>query len=399
MVENGPIPDDDPMTNEPSEPDDPATSGPDPAADAPTVPMDAEAATAGDPTFADTTTHQPDDPTGDVLPPPPQTSAPVRTGLVRDPYSRLGGIASGIAHRYGWDPTLVRLAFVIGLVASFGTAFFVYLVAWVVIPRATVWPPTPVRDGAGGFSNREAGIGIAVAGVLAFLIAGTGAAGAVLVPLALVGGGIWLLVQQPRTVAVDDAAGTTSTLTAGPATRSATPATVDQPVPPRSRRRKWAVRALVAATVLTVLAAIVVPVTVAALWIGRGDGVSVSMGNDHLRFSNYAPRDLGGLPSAIRSDNGLARVDLTKIPAADFAERAEPTRLDIAIGDGEAWLELPDGLSYRLDANAERGTVHTRGRVLHNGKTDRHTVQIHDPDPDIVITVDVGKGDINLEQH
>lgn len=137
MVENGPLPDDDPMTNEPDPSDLPTASGSDPSSEDPTVP-------AG-----------PDAPFGAVLPPPPEVAPPERSGLVRDPYSRLGGIAPGIAHRYGWDPTLVRLAFVIGLVASIGTAFLAYLVAWLVIPRATVWPPTPVRDGAGGSATER----------------------------------------------------------------------------------------------------------------------------------------------------------------------------------------------------------------------------------------------------
>lgn len=185
------------MTDEahdPAEPtapvDDSIPTDPDSIPTDPTVPIDAG---TGDDTFG----H---------LPPPPMrpTAPPPRTGLVRDPYSRLGGVASGIAHRYGWDPTLVRLLFVAALVASAGGALLLYLVAWVVVPRATVWPPTPVSNPAGGgLSNREVGIAIAVAGVLAFLVAGGGATGAILVPLALIGGGIWLLAQSPREQALD----------------------------------------------------------------------------------------------------------------------------------------------------------------------------------------------------
>ena len=45
----------------------------------------------------------------------------------------LGGVCAGIARRYGVDPALVRLAFVIATAAGgFGVAL--YLLAWLVIP-------------------------------------------------------------------------------------------------------------------------------------------------------------------------------------------------------------------------------------------------------------------------
>lgn len=386
------------MTDEahdPAEPtapvDDSIPTDPDSIPTDPTVPIDAS---TGDDTFG----H---------LPPPPMrpASAPPRTGLVRDPYSRLGGVASGIAHRYGWDPTLVRLLFVAALIASAGGALLLYLVAWVVVPRATVWPPTPVSNPAGGgLSNREVGIAVAVAGVLAFLVAGGGATGAILVPLALIGGGIWLLAQSPREPALDGVT-TGSPALGGAGGMPPVPPTIvaaepfGQPVPPRSRRRKWAVRALVAGTVLTLMAAVVVPVAVVAAWIGAGDGVSVSVGNGDFRLANHVPESLEALPTAIRADNGLVRVDLRDIPASDFAEQTEPARLDIALGEGEVWLEVPQGLRYRLDARTDDGTVHTDGAALDAHKVDDQTVVVPRADPDIVITIDVNKGDINLDQH
>ena len=136
-----------------------------------------------------------------------------------------------------------------------------------------------------------------------------------------------------------------------------------------------------------------------AAWIGAGDGVSVSVGNSDFRLANHAPESLDALPTEIRADNGLVRVDLRDIPASDFAERAEPARLDIALGEGEVWLEVPQGLSYRLDARTDDGTVHTDGAALDAAKVDRQTVMVPHADPDLVITIDVNKGDINLDQH
>lgn len=44
------------------------------------------------------------------------------------------GVCGGIAERFGWDPTLVRLAFV--LLFFTGPGLLVYLVSAIVIPRA-----------------------------------------------------------------------------------------------------------------------------------------------------------------------------------------------------------------------------------------------------------------------
>ena len=57
--------------------------------------------------------------------------------LVRSRRNRmLAGVCGGIAESLGWDPTLVRLLYV--LVSVLSVAFpgiVVYLVLWVVMPR------------------------------------------------------------------------------------------------------------------------------------------------------------------------------------------------------------------------------------------------------------------------
>lgn len=47
----------------------------------------------------------------------------------------LGGVCGGIAEYFQTDPTIVRLLFVLLLLASFGTAVIGYLIAWIIIPR------------------------------------------------------------------------------------------------------------------------------------------------------------------------------------------------------------------------------------------------------------------------
>lgn len=67
-----------------------------------------------------------------------ERSLPVgSTALVRSRRNKiLGGVCGGIAQFVGWDPTLVRVIYV--LVSFFSAAFpgiLVYLILWVVMPK------------------------------------------------------------------------------------------------------------------------------------------------------------------------------------------------------------------------------------------------------------------------
>ncbi|TDI45938.1 MAG: PspC domain-containing protein [Acidobacteria bacterium] len=57
--------------------------------------------------------------------------------LVRSRDAVLAGVCGGLAQWLGWDPTLVRILYV--LVSVMSVAFpgtIVYLILWVVMPRA-----------------------------------------------------------------------------------------------------------------------------------------------------------------------------------------------------------------------------------------------------------------------
>jgi phage shock protein PspC (stress-responsive transcriptional regulator) len=47
----------------------------------------------------------------------------------------LGGVCSGIAEFFVLDPTLVRLAFVLGTILGFGALVFVYLAMLIIVPE------------------------------------------------------------------------------------------------------------------------------------------------------------------------------------------------------------------------------------------------------------------------
>ena len=69
--------------------------------------------------------------------------------LVRSSRNRMfGGVCGGIAEWLGWDPTLVRVGYVL---FSFLSAAFpgilVYLILWMVMPKETLKRPRPCGHG------------------------------------------------------------------------------------------------------------------------------------------------------------------------------------------------------------------------------------------------------------
>lgn len=46
----------------------------------------------------------------------------------------LGGVCGGVAEYYGWDPTLVRLAWA-AVSLIYGAGLLLYLIAWIIMPR------------------------------------------------------------------------------------------------------------------------------------------------------------------------------------------------------------------------------------------------------------------------
>lgn len=59
------------------------------------------------------------------------------TGLHRSRHDRMiAGVLGGVAHRYGWNSTLLRVVYV--LVSALSAAFpgiLVYLIAWLLMPE------------------------------------------------------------------------------------------------------------------------------------------------------------------------------------------------------------------------------------------------------------------------
>lgn len=57
--------------------------------------------------------------------------------LYRNPDDKvLGGVASGVAAYFGWDPTIVRLLLVLMLLIPYFSIVWLYIILWIVIPEA-----------------------------------------------------------------------------------------------------------------------------------------------------------------------------------------------------------------------------------------------------------------------
>lgn len=56
--------------------------------------------------------------------------------LTRSNDRMIAGVCSGIAEYFGWDPTMVRIIYVLATVFTAFSGTFVYILLWIVMPRS-----------------------------------------------------------------------------------------------------------------------------------------------------------------------------------------------------------------------------------------------------------------------
>ncbi len=62
-------------------------------------------------------------------------AAPTRARLTRPREGRMvAGVCAGIANRFGWSPTTVRIVFVVSCLLP-GPQFLLYLAMWIIVPK------------------------------------------------------------------------------------------------------------------------------------------------------------------------------------------------------------------------------------------------------------------------
>ena len=57
-----------------------------------------------------------------------------RQFLIRKSEGKIMGVCSGIADYFGWDATLIRIAFVVAAVFGFGSPILIYLLIGFIAP-------------------------------------------------------------------------------------------------------------------------------------------------------------------------------------------------------------------------------------------------------------------------
>lgn len=59
--------------------------------------------------------------------------------LYRSDHSMIAGVCAGIAEYFGWDPTLVRIAYILLSIFTVFSGVIVYLILWIVIPKKPLY--------------------------------------------------------------------------------------------------------------------------------------------------------------------------------------------------------------------------------------------------------------------
>ncbi|MCP3993208.1 MAG: PspC domain-containing protein [Actinomycetia bacterium] len=368
------------------------------------------------PPSGDTPPSSEDTPPATPPPPPPHQVGSRR--LVRDPYSRLGGVASGVATHYGFDVSIVRIMFIL---VAFGTGFgfLAYLLAWLIIPRADYWPPAGARTTSRSLSRRDLGLGLAAGGLLLALAFGGGSTGSFLVPVILVGGGVWLLVQIPTngsvagvasagaapvgatpggSGAVPGGAGPVSgpvVSTTGapppppppPPFAYAAPSPPGPPVPPRSSGRRFGIALIVIAGILALL---VIPLLALVGLVVFG--ISHEIIDERVDIT-LTPTSVEELPIDIEHDVAEIVVDLTGLTPEELGTLDDPATIDIRADVGSIRVIVPDDLAVSVDAESDLGEVSVFNDS-DSGISNDVTSTVEDPDLEIDLNLDIGEIDV-----
>ena len=126
------------------------------------------------------------------------TTTDASTGVLRRDREEgwIGGVAAGIARRFGVDPSLVRLAFVIAAAAG-GVGVAAYLLGWLVIPAGDARPArVRIRTGRAAVEVALGTAFLLLAVLLSFRALGIWFSDAIVWPLVLIAGGGALIWRQ-----------------------------------------------------------------------------------------------------------------------------------------------------------------------------------------------------------
>ena len=360
--------------------------------------------------------------------------------LVRTPDRKIAGVAAGIGHYLGVDPTIVRIAFIL-LAFVGGIGILLYLVCWLVMPKGEI----SVRGDAHGVDPWTiAALAALALGVgLLFGWHGFDDGFQVVAGLALIGGGIWLLVRD------DPSGGPSVPATAPPPPPASAPpegavpvgpGSVESPVEtygaegaapaaPSSRRGPITAGvlsllsigvALVIAGSLSgwfdasasvVLAAALVVVgagLVLASVVGRARWLFVvgfvlacalltaaavePLIEDGVGEKTFSPATLVGLESKYDHGIGDLTVDLRNVPLDGKTRRVE-----VELGIGSLLVLVPRAQSLVVDAHVDAGKISLPdGRTTNGWDESLRYARGAAGQGALVIDVEMGFGDVQV---
>lgn len=352
-------------------------------------------------------------------PAPPTPPPPVARQLVRDPYTKMGGVASGIGNHYGIDVSLVRIGFVLFTLTT-GFGLLIYLLCWLIIPRAEYWPPVATAKPIRVLSAREIGVGLLIFGSLIALFFSGGSFSQIMVPVVLIAGGAWLLAQPDsshleagdagdaqrmrRTAGATGATGFAAGQTFGPQGVQAQPVdsslvdtvrpdwdqdpTAEMPRSPgdmprgtpvtsprrRFRRRLW-----------------LLPILFVLIAIPAGLALAIANADIQIDFSSVklTPATVDAIPESIVEEQAELEIDLTSLDAEMFADG--PVPLDINVEFGRVEVIVPEDLTVRVDASVGIGDL----TVFDSGDDGfEPEVTIDAEDPDLILDVRLAVGEV-----
>ncbi len=63
------------------------------------------------------------------------TGGIMKKRLTRTDDGYIGGVCGGIAEYFGWDPTIVRVIWLIAIIFGIGSPILIYIILWIIIPE------------------------------------------------------------------------------------------------------------------------------------------------------------------------------------------------------------------------------------------------------------------------
>lgn len=316
-----------------------------------------------------------------ISPPPPRRRLPPPVHgpkrLYRDPNGRIGGVASGLAHYFNVDVAIVRLLFLVILITTLSLP--AYIIAWIAIPKAPTWPPPgPPQGSRINRLDRKSVRVIALILVTVIVLSSVpGGAGALVLPIILIGAGAFLLNQASTTPLTSTASGYDAAPAANADSFSRTESSVQDtvgastqaesylppapawayettvpapPAPPapikRRRRGRW-LAALLVIPATFILAAILSQLWTLSLVMSSGIGET-----------GYAPQSVEDIDATYSLGIGELVVDLTDV---DFEGQTVST--EVQLGIGEMQVLVPEGVSVDFDGTNGIGETNFFGRT------------------------------------